>query len=151
MNKENFTTETDICSIVATGVLDFGNFYDATEAKNRLDAYFAETHLNPNDPNLIFGQLLGLNAVKALITKIDDYNNGQQPQNKIAGIRIYNAMSKRAFLPAPHNTELKEDIIVLPVLADGSDIYKIAPFTDPNMALSNAMPCPNQCGLSFIS
>ena len=145
MNKENFTTEHDVCSLDLTSLADFGKFCDATESKQRLDDYFTVTGQDPKDPKLIFGQLLGLNTVKTLISRIDEYNNNQQPQDKIAGIRIYNAMSKREFLPPPDDSVLKADVLILPVFADGSDFYKIAPLFDQVMGVGGAMPCPNQC------
>jgi hypothetical protein len=149
MDTENSTTEINICDIVTTNVADFGAFFDGPGAKARLDAYFSETGKDPHDPELIFGQILGLNTLKTLIAKIDDYNNEKDPADKIGGIRVYNAMSIRSFLPPPHNKDLLEDIIVMPVLASGKDLYTIVDLIDPKMALSNGMPCPNQCGTSF--
>lgn len=149
MNTESLTTENDICPIVRANIDDFGTFYDEPHTKPRLDDYFTATGNDPHDPKLIFGQLLGLNTLKSFIAKIDDYNNSAEPGESIAGVRVYNAMSRRPFLPSPDDQKLLPDIIVLPVFENGDDFYKIVMLTDPAMALSNAMPCPNQCGTSF--
>src|SRR6187402_2984007 len=119
MNTENFKTQTNICHLVTTGINDLGTFIKQGEAKQRIADYFKVTHTSPTDPNLIFGQVLGLNPFKALIAKIDAYNIGQSPAEQICAIRIYNAMSLRPYLPSPDDKTLLADIVVIPVLANG--------------------------------
>ena len=149
MNTENFKTENNICDLVGSNIADFGKFFGAIEGTQNLAEYFRLTNTSPNDPNLIFGQLLGLNTFKKLIAKIDAYNNGTPAADQISALRVYNAMSMRPFLPAPDNTKLLADIIIMPVLANGKDLYTIYQLTDPNLMLGEAMPCPNQCATGF--
>jgi hypothetical protein len=148
-NKKNFTTTSNVCTLATTDMPDIGTFYNQTDAKARLDNYFSATGVKPTDPKVIFGQLLGINTVKTLIDKIDTYNNGLPAADQITGIRFYNAMSVRPELPPPDDTAMLADIVLLPVLADGTDIFSVHAAADPMMALSGAMPCPNECGTGF--
>lgn len=149
MNKKNFSTTTAVCALATTDMADIGTFFSQVDARARLDAYFTATGTKPTDPKLVFGQLLGLSTVKQLIAKIDNYNTGLPAANQITGIRAYNAMSIRPYLPAPDNKLLLADIVLIPVLANGKDIFDIHDATDPMIVLSDGMPCPNECGTGF--
>jgi hypothetical protein len=146
MNKQHFTTENDICVLATTDMTDIGTFLDQADGKQRLDDYFKATGYSPTDPKLIFGQLFGLNCFKTFIAKIDNYNNGLAAADQITGVRVYNAMSVRPNLPPPDNQKLLADVVIIPVSADGTDIYTIHDAIDPMMVLSGGMPCPNECG-----
>lgn len=149
LNKENFSTQTDICALATTDMPGLGQFFNQADARERLDNYFAATGLSPDDPNLIFGQLIGLATLKEMIRRINEYNDGQQQSPLITGIRVYNAMSVRPYLPPPDDKAMLPDIVLLPVLADGTDIFSVHDLADPMLAVSDGMPCPNQCGTGF--
>lgn len=148
MNNEKLTIENDICHLIVGNIADIGKPINEATAAQKLTDYFRITHLNPNDDKLIFGQLFGLNSIKAFIQKIDDYND-LEPEFRIEGIRFYNAMSVRSYLPEPDDKSLLPDIILIPVLANGNDLYKVRQLRDPEMGLGDGMPCPNQCQTGF--
>lgn len=149
MNKENFSTQADVCALATRNMPGIGQFFNQQDTKDRLDNYFRVTGLKPDDPKLIFGQLLGLETFRILMAKIDLYNFGLQPEEQITGIRVYNAMSVRPYLPPPDDTAMLPDVVLLPVLADGTDIFSVHNATDPMLVLSDGMPCPNECGTGF--
>jgi hypothetical protein len=151
MSQENFVIETDVCDIVRTNPSKYGAFLNEQSARERLNDFFEITGLDRRNSHVIFGQLLGLDALRTFMSKIETYNTERQPDEQIAGVRIYRAMSKRAFLPPPINEQLLEDVLLMPVLASGEDLFSINKMADPDpdMTLGDAMPCPNQCQTGF--
>lgn len=149
LNKANFLAQSDLCALATTNMPGIGQFFDQTEAKARLDNYFEATGFKPSDPKLIFGQLLGLDTLKTLIEKVNSYNQELPAEEQITGIRVYNAMSVRPYLPPPDDKAMLPDIVLVPVLADGNDIFSVHDVVDPMIVVSDGMPCPNQCETGF--
>jgi hypothetical protein len=148
---KNAAGESKLCLVVREDLPNAGEFILEGPAKQILTDYFRETGTSPDDAGFVFGNTFGLNKFKEFIFKIDVYNSGvTDVEERIDGIRIYEGLSKRSYLPPPRDQEWLLDYVLMPVLKNGEDLYTIVPFTDPNIILSHGRPCPNECGKSFF-
>lgn len=162
MNLRKFFVKNVICASLPTAIEDLGEFIDHDHAYSRLQDYLTAVGPPASDPKFVFGQIFGLNNLKTLMSAIDAYNSNAANTNKIAGLRIYNAVDVRPYLNPPDNTKLLPDAIIVPVLDDNTDISHVRQQTDvlaatdgsggtipnvvpANMILSGGMPCPNEC------
>lgn len=128
-----------------------GTFISATQAASYLLAFFNDNGLNPNDPTVVSGHILGLDKIRQLLQKIDDYN-AANPALPIDGVRTYQARSVQNINGSPQTVD---DIFLMPILSDGTDLYPVYPETtaakvtatgDDGVILGNSRPCPNLCG-----
>lgn len=145
----SFSTANNICALATNDMTHIGKFYGQVDAKARLDNYFAATGHKPTDKKLVFGQLFGVAMVQQLLDFITAANAQDPAGKQLTGIRVYNAMSVRPDLPAPDNTTMLPDVVLLPVYDDGTDIFNVHDAMGVMAALSGGMPCPNECGTGF--
>lgn len=142
----------ELCRKVTVDLINAGEFISIREASDSLNQHLAPIP-NPKDPNYIYGFTFGLNKFRQFIYQIDMYNSGQVREDaKIYGIRIYYGKCKRK--DPEYGTDSYPDLILMPVLKDGSDLYKISDddFLDvPVNILSQSRPCPNQCAFITLS
>ncbi len=155
MNKENLIIENVICEQMPGPINGLGEFIHHDNAYSRIQAYLKSMKPISDDPNFVYGNIFGLDFFKNLINTIDKYNLDNPSSKKIVGIRVYNALTARPYLPNPKQ-ELA-DVVIVPVLEDGSDISHVCEPHEPiqpgieiaaiplNVRLSGGMPCPNQC------
>lgn len=141
------------CSDMKVNLINAGKFIEIEDAVESLQAYFDIPGTPaPDDPTHVYGHTFGLNKFRALLTNMDHFNENLEPgQPPIDGIRIYYGNDKRDdpdFRMNPPDG-LFRDLIFIPVLEDGTDLFPIDQLTNPELILSSGRPCPNQCGLTF--
>ncbi|MDJ1499854.1 hypothetical protein [Xanthocytophaga agilis] len=128
-----------------------GTFISPTQAASYLLAFFNDNGLNPDDPTVVSGHILGLTKIKEFLQKIEDYN-AANPALPIDGVRTYQARSVQMINGGPQTVD---DIFLIPILTDGTDLYPVYPGTTAARAdttdgndgiLGNSRPCPNLCG-----
>jgi hypothetical protein len=100
-----------------------------------------------------FGFVFGLNNINTFIGGITAFNAGLPAAQQIQGVRIYLGRQE-PIVPgtAIPLDQVLDSLFLMPVLGDGTDLYKVAPLVDPNMILGDPRPCPNECLiLSFVT
>ena len=124
---------------------DTGELITANEAARMLQAFLAKHQIDPikNDTDITYGNLYGINKLKALVQEIDNYNNGSKPAGEITGVRIYKCIGE-------HEGKEVEKVLVILVIDADKDLYPIRfeanidQFT-PNAILEMGMACPPWC------
>lgn len=156
--SKNLNTESaslDVCGNMKVNLINAGKFIELGDAIKSLQAYFNAPGTPPRtDPAHIYGHTFGLNNLRSLLFQIDQYNGnlsaGKLPIN---GVRIYYGIDKRDDSSFPLNppTGMFRDLIFMPVLEDGNDLYPVDPgFENTVGILGNGRPCPNQCSFTFL-
>ncbi len=143
----------DLCVQMPVNLCDAGEIINIDDAAKSLQRYFALPGTLPqHDPKHVYGHTFGLNRIRQMLFDIDVHNTKLQPgEKKIAGLRIYYGVSER------HDSDFPvvgfcPDLIFMPVMEDGVDLYTIHSLSGNETVLSGSRPCPNQCGtpLMFI-
>jgi hypothetical protein len=161
MSNETTTTENPKaviapCAQMGDDLINAGTFVGLSTAVASLQAYLdAPGTPTLGDPGHIFGHTFGLNNLRTLLFNIDLYNSEKvDDEPLIKGIRVYYGIDKRNDASFPMNPPngMFRDLIFMPVVADGSDLFPIIRgIVDPQLILSGSRPCPNECGtLTFI-
>jgi len=149
METQTNTPETeanyDVCGTHPQDLINAGNPITEERAREGIAYYLAGT-TGPNDPEHIFGFEYGLNTLRNFMGNIDDFN--KTASMKIVAVRIYHAVSIR---PNDPSKKPKRDEILMPVLENGDDLYKVPPIVGPPIIVGDTRPCPNQCKLTFLT
>jgi hypothetical protein len=137
------------CADMKNNLINAGTFIKVDDAAASLQAYLDAPGTPPKgDLSHIYGHIFGLNTLRTLLTNIDGYNGGAADDKKVTGIRIYYGIAVRhdANFPLKPPHRMYRDLIFMPVLPSGEDLYPIDPqFVDPQLILSESRPCPTQC------
>jgi hypothetical protein len=143
------------CNDMKVDLSNAGKFITLKAATESLQAYLQAPGTPPRkDPKHIYGHGFGLNNIRTLLYRIDQYNGNVKPADKkIAGIRIYYGLDERhdpSFPLRPPHGKFR-DLIFVPLMEDGNDFYPIDhDLEDPVMILSEGRPCPTQCSFCFL-
>jgi len=137
------------CMALKADILNDGGFLDKGTAAGYITNYLNGIKA-PSGAGHNFGYLFGLANINTFMLKISAYNTGLPADKQIAGVRIYLGRSQPAI-----GSVAMEDVLdcpfLMPVMADGTDLYKMPPLTDPDLILGDPRPCPNEClMLSFV-
>ncbi|MCD8739834.1 hypothetical protein LT679_04405 [Mucilaginibacter roseus] len=148
------TNDNALCQQMKVNLCNAGEFITVKNAADSLTRYFKLPTTPPHDdPKHVYGHTFGLNKIRRMLFDIDLYNAGLTvSEPRIAGIRVYYGFSERHDPDFPLN-EACADLLFMPVLDNGVDIYNIHLLTGTEQILSASRPCPNQCGtppLQFI-
>lgn len=122
-----------------------GELITANEAAGMLQSFLTLHNIDPtkNDTNITYGNLYGINKLKALIQEIDTYNAGPKQAGEITGVRIYKCIGE-------YEGNDVEKVLVIPVIDADTDLYPIRFETNINQFTPNAIlemgdPCPPNC------
>lgn len=144
--KKNLQDLKSECEQFPVDLINAGEFISESEAHASLEKYFKEPGVpSPTDPDHIYGHTFGLNKIRQLMNKIDVYNKSAEEEKQVHGIRIYYGKCRRRDPKYSQKGELR-DVFLMPVIKDGSDLYKVDRFFDGEFIVGEGRPCPNQCG-----
>jgi hypothetical protein len=143
------TPEIGVCVDMKNNLINAGAFIQVEDAAKSLLAYlnFPGTPAR-DDPKHIYGHIFGLNTLRTLLNNIDLFNKDAPEDKVITGIRVYYGISERYDADFPLNPPHGKfrDLIFMPVVPSGKDLYPIDPeLVDPQLILSESRPCPTQC------
>ena len=131
-----------------------------SKAVGYLRTYFQGPAQPANKEEWVYGHLFGIDSMNKFMKTINAYNaQAQIPENdKITGIRIYNAKSQREDDPYAA-LGILHDVFIVPVKKDGMDYFpeigSVQPVVpeavvEPLYILGQSRPCPNQCGSGLL-
>jgi hypothetical protein len=155
-NTKNMATEEKTeglqskCGPLTTDVQNNGAPIDKPTAVQYVSNYLTGVH-DGTGKDHDFGYLFGLKKVTAFMEQIAKYN-ADKPLKQIAGVRIYVARQSpiKAGTVVPME-KVMDSLFLMPVLTDGTDLYKMNDFAGNDIILGNPRPCPNECkSLSFL-
>jgi hypothetical protein len=133
------------CGNLTHGVNDNGRPLDPGKATGYVKNYL-EGLTDPKGQDHNYGYLFGLTKVTDLMTLITGYNS-KKPAIPIEGVRVYIGRQNpiKAGDPMPPREKIMDTLFLMPVLANGNDLYKVHQLADVNMILGDPRPCPTLC------
>ncbi len=121
---------------------DFGNFISHKTAHENLSALLNQREIdlaNGREIEIAYGFLFGLDRLKEMVAKIDEYNSSATSDNAITGVRVYNVLTA---------DNSRRDVMWMPVVGveDVIDFNSNARQEDNELDVLNASePCPPMC------
>jgi len=140
------------CKALKTNVQSNGAPLDRKAAADVVTNYLQGVN-DPSGSDHNFGYLFGLDQVRWFIGGIDVYNNGKTPDKQIQGVRVY--LGRKTPVQSGQVLSMEkimDTLFLMPVLADGTDLYKVHQILPDDTILGDPRPCPNECkALSFLT
>ncbi len=134
----------DKCLPITGDIRIIGDPITQTTATTYVKNYRDAVNDDPATHN--YGFVFGLAKIDAFRAEIEAYNATPEAVKKIAGIRVFFGLTVPSTVSNPTPPDRAVDtVFLMPVLEDGTDLYKVHDLIVNVSILGNPRPCPNEC------